>query len=174
MIIQLDRIREEEPFRWDEQVAVPAESLGREILTRLGDIEWEGEVARAAGGFRLTARLHYPQTLNCTRCLKPVEQRVESDLDLLVRVRPASPTVGEVRLQPSDLGVLTVDEPEIDTRPILIEQLQLNVPMNVLCRSDCAGLCPRCGADRNERPDCCEPEVDPRWEALKDLLPDAR
>lgn len=173
MIIQLDRIREE-PYRWEERVAVSAASLDREILSELGEVEWSGEVARTARGFRLTAHLRTVQTLNCTRCLKPVEQPVESDLELMVLVQPSVPAVGEIRLQPSDLGVLLVDEPEIDTRPILLEQLQLAVPMSVLCRPDCAGLCPRCGADRNERPRCCEAEVDPRWEALKDLLPDAR
>lgn len=172
MIIQLDRIREE-PFRWDERVAIPAEALGRDLLVGLSEIDWSGEVARAARGFRLDARLQYRQTLNCTRCLKPVDQPVESDLELLIQVQPSSPVVGEIRLQPSDLGMLIVDEPEIDTRPILLEQLQLNVPMSVLCRPDCAGLCPRCGADRNEDPSCCEPESDRRWEALKDLLPGA-
>jgi uncharacterized protein len=173
VIIQLDRIREE-PYRWEERVAVPAESLGREILSRLGEIDWSGEVARAAGAFRLTAHLRYVQTLNCTRCLKPVEEFIETDLDLLVRVRPSIPAVGEIRLQSSDLTTLSVDEPDIDTHPILIEQLQLNMPMNVLCRPDCAGLCPRCGADRNENPSCCEPETDPRWEALKDLMSGGR
>jgi len=42
--------------------------------------------------------------------------------------------------------------------------------MKSLCRDDCAGLCPRCGADRNDRPDCCDAvDIDPRWQALKDL-----
>lgn len=173
MIIHLDRIREE-PYRWDERVAVPAESLDREILCELGEVGWSGEVARAARGFRLTASLQYTQTLNCTRCLKPVDVPVESDVELMVEVKGSMPVVGEIRLQPSDLGTLALDEPELDTRPILIEQLQLNVPMTVLCRPDCAGLCPHCGADRNENPSCCEPETDPRWEALKNILPGLR
>jgi uncharacterized protein len=44
------------------------------------------------------------------------------------------------------------------------------LPMSVLCRDDCAGLCPRCGADLNEGScDCTDDEMDPRWAALEAL-----
>ena len=49
-----------------------------------------------------------------------------------------------------DLGELYLTEEILETDPILIEQLQLNVPMKPLCRPDCKGLCPDCGADLNE------------------------
>ncbi len=169
MIIHLDRIREQ-PFRWSEQVSVPAASLERPELLALSQISWGGQVEPASPGHRFVARLDYEQTLACTRCLAPVVQAVASDVDVVVVVQPALPTVGEVRLQEGDLGVLSVDDPRLDTQPILLEQLQLGIPMSVLCRPDCKGLCPRCGADRNLTPDCCQGEaVDPRWAALLDL-----
>jgi len=56
----------------------------------------------------------------------------------------------------------------VDLRPLLVEQIQLNVPMKPLCRADCAGICPICGANRNAGPcDCATEEVDPRWKALE-------
>ncbi len=169
MIIHLERIREA-PFRWREQRSIPAAALDRPEVLGLSEISWGGEVAPASPGHRLLARLDYEQTLACTRCLAPVAQRVTADVDLIVVVQAGQPTVGEVRLEEGDLGVLTVDEPTLDTEPILMEQLQLNVPMSALCRPECAGLCPRCGADRNLEPDCCPAEsVDPRWAALHDL-----
>ncbi len=169
MIVHLDRIREQ-PFRWHEQRSIPAESLDRSELLGLSEISWGGQVGPASPGHRFLARIDYEQALTCTRCLAPVAQRVTADVDLIVVVAPSEPTVGEVRLEEGDLGVLVVDEPLLDTDPILIEQLQLNVPMSVLCRPDCAGLCPRCGADRNLEPDCCSAEVaDSRWAALLDL-----
>ncbi len=50
------------------------------------------------------------------------------------------------------------------------EQFLLRAPLFALCRADCAGLCPGCGADRNERDcDCVpEPAVGP-WDALKNV-----
>ncbi len=169
MIIHLDRIREQ-PFRWREQRSIPAASLDRPELMGLSQVSWGGTVAPASPGHRLLARIDYEQTLTCARCLAPVAQRVTADVDLIVVVEPSQPAVGEVRLGEGDLGVLALDEPELDTDPILMEQLELNVPMSLLCRPDCAGLCPRCGADRNREPDCCAPDLaDPRWTALLDL-----
>ncbi len=58
----------------------------------------------------------------------------------------------------------------LETDPLLLEQLQLNVPMKPLCRPDCQGLCPTCGADRNEDACSCEERsADPRWAALAAL-----
>ena len=43
--------------------------------------------------------------------------------------------------------------------------------MTYLCKEDCKGLCPHCGADRNETDCCCEKkQIDPRFAALHALL----
>src|ERR1700683_5209006 len=50
------------------------------------------------------------------------------------------------------------------------EQVLLAVPLKVICREDCKGLCPHCGTNLNlEQCSCSEPIEDPRWTALKDL-----
>ena len=70
------------------------------------------------------------------------------------------------------MGVVVLDEEVLETKPILIEQLQLNIPMKPLCRPDCAGLCPTCGADLNLGPcGCPTGGSDPRWAGLQ-LLKD--
>ena len=57
-----------------------------------------------------------------------------------------------------------------DGQRLLIEQIQLNVPMKPLCRVDCAGLCPRCGVNLNSGPcGCAGEQIDPRWKALEAL-----
>ena len=73
----------------------------------------------------------------------------------------------EVELEKDELGVLTIDGEHIDTEPLIVEQILLELPMKPLCIPECKGLCPRCGADRNLVADCCEePAGDERWEAL--------
>ncbi len=68
--------------------------------------------------------------------------------------------------------MLYVNQPVLDTEPLLYEQLQLNIPMRQLCREDCAGLCPTCGANRNAGECGCEvDDADPRWSALAALRP---
>lgn len=169
MLIHLDRIQEQ-PFEWSETVTVPADAVEAVGLLGLSEIACKGRVEKANHGYRLTARLDYEQTVACTRCLEATRQPETADIDLEIVVRPSEPTHGEVQLESDDLGVLATDEEHLDTEPILREQIQLDVPMRALCSEDCAGLCPHCGANRNETPDCCEGEgVDPRWKALEDL-----
>jgi uncharacterized protein len=56
----------------------------------------------------------------------------------------------------------------IDLSELARETFFLNVPMAHLCREDCKGLCPKCGADRNETDcGCILKEKDPRWKALE-------
>ena len=43
----------------------------------------------------------------------------------------------------------------------------LNMDSKLLCKPDCKGLCCRCGANLNDGPCGCEPELDPRFAALK-------
>jgi len=59
----------------------------------------------------------------------------------------------------------------IDATLALREQIMLNMPLRVLCRPDCKGLCSHCGQDLNTGTcDCEERTVDPRLEILRDLL----
>ena len=178
MQIWLDQVRDE-PFNWDETQRVSKESLDRPELLDLGPVSWRGQVIFADPGFFLRARLSYEQTLSCNRCLKPIVEQAKSDVELMILVEHGPESGGEHALHEQDLGILYLQDELLETDPILIEQLQLNIPMKPLCREDCQGLCPICGADRNAAGDCkCEESTpDPRWAALaalKDRLPSAK
>jgi uncharacterized protein len=169
MKIWLDQVRDE-PFNWDETQNVSPETLDRPELLALGPVHWRGQVVFADPGFFLRARLSYEQTLSCIRCLKPIVEPTRDDIELMVLVDRHPEVESEHALHVQDLGQLYINEEILETDPILIEQLQLNVPMKPLCRADCKGLCPECGADLNEGAcSCAETRVDPRWEALAAL-----
>ena len=79
-------------------------------------------------------------------------------------------THGEI-MTPDDLRVMAVFDGEgIELDDLVREELLLSVPVNVLCREDCRGLCPACGIDRNlSECQCQTDEVDSRWAKLKEL-----
>ena len=169
MEIRLDQIVDE-PFEWSESRSIGAGSLDSDQLIRLSEVSWSGRVTALEAGHLLRARLRYEQELECPRCLATVVKPVDVEFEYLVVPRAEEPMTGEVELDEDDLGVLYVTEPILDTEPLLMEQLQLNIPMRQLCRDDCAGLCPKCGANRNAGECGCEAEVvDPRWSALAAL-----
>ena len=59
---------------------------------------------------------------------------------------------------------------QVDLEPLAREALLLELPLAPLCRADCLGICPTCGADLNDGPCGCVPAArDPRWAALDDL-----
>jgi uncharacterized protein len=173
MRIWLDQVREE-PFNWDEKERVAPVELDRPELLELGPVGWRGQVIFTDPGFFLRAHLSYDQTLNCNRCLQPIHEPVSADLELMIRVERKKAQGGEHELNEQDLGTLYLEDEVLETRPILLEQLQLNIPMKPLCRPDCKGLCAVCGTDRNAGTCTCEERtVDSRWAvlgALKDKL----
>jgi len=97
----------------------------------------------------------------CVRCLDPVEMSVEAELQELfaypdrIEMDPASED--EVSLLSDDL---------LDLEPVLRDQVVLDLPFQPLCRPECRGLCPLCGARLNDEPDHQHTDADPRWAAL--------
>jgi uncharacterized protein len=195
MEIHLDRIGEE-PFEWSERFSIPPEELEETDLVNLGEVACRGRIERtSASNFLLTYDLDYHQTLACGRCLREIEQAVKTEGQLLLvlakgagqgknagrKERPAEKAgpkaltkdeEEEMELGEEDLGVLELSEPTFQSRPVVVEQLHLGIPMKPLCRDDCKGLCGSCGADLNEGPCSCPPAVDPRWSRLT-AVPDA-
>lgn len=70
---------------------------------------------------------------------------------------------------PEDEDAYPIVGDEIDLAPLAHDAILLDLPLAPLCRADCAGLCPTCGADRNEEACDCRAERDPRWAMLDGL-----
>jgi len=170
MQVRLDQVRDK-PFHWDETETVDAAEIGHPDLQALSPVHWRGEIRFADPGYLLDATYSYEQTLSCQRCLEPLAQPVEERMDLLLVPGSHAPASGEHALSEDELGVVEIAEDEdVDLRPLLIEQIQLNVPMKPLCWSGCEGLCRTCGKNLNNGPcGCDQQEIDPRWSALEAL-----
>jgi uncharacterized protein len=107
----------------------------------------------------------------CTRCLKqieqqmrvPFEERFYPTLDVITGAPQLPPTDGEDAF-PID------DHHQIDITETIRQHVLLEIPMVILCKEDCAGLCSQCGKDLNEGACDCQPEVDSRLSILQTLL----
>ena len=118
----------------------------------------------------LHGRLAARAEVDCDRCLQPVEVPVDAQFSLQYITRLEYDSSEAVELEETDLTVSVFDSETIDIDELVREQVLLAVPERTLCREDCKGLCPACGADRNLKPCGCESaETDPRWAALKNL-----
>ena len=140
-VVVLDAAGEEDPHR--VRVACEVEPVGRRIHLR----------AQVTAGVRS----------RCHRCLGEFERAVEASFEVLVQ-RGGPAAGGE-----DDVIVVPESAVEYDLLPRVREALILEEPIQLVCRPDCRGLCPRCGQDLN-RGDCgCAPADDRRWDALRAL-----
>jgi uncharacterized protein len=106
----------------------------------------------------------------CARCLDPVRHSLGSDFDLLFRPLGADAGPTERALGAHDTEIGYYQGEGLSLEDVLREQVLLSLPARTLCRTDCKGLCPRCGRNRNTEACACEDSPsDPRWSALSDL-----
>jgi uncharacterized protein len=108
--------------------------------------------------------------VECDRCLKPVELPVSTDFTLEYISDSDYETSQAAELTEAEMSVSVFDGQAIDVDEIVKEQILLTVPTRMLCREDCRGICPECGADRDTGEcNCVTNDIDPRWAALKNL-----
>ncbi len=101
-------------------------------------------------------------SLACRRCLGDATGRVSEEAHLIYAEAGAEGVEDD-----PDVFLLGDRSTELDLRPALREQWLLNVPGYALCRDDCKGLCPTCGAELNlDACDCAASVADQRQDAL--------
>jgi uncharacterized protein len=121
----------------------------------------EVQLTQATGATVLDLRLHVHLAGPCMRCLGYAE--VELDVRARELHDQAAPIDDDLR---SDYVV----EHRLQMDAWARDQIALGLPDQILCRPDCAGLCPVCGKDLNVEPhEHADLELDPRWSALEEL-----
>jgi DUF177 domain-containing protein len=106
----------------------------------------------------------------CARCIEPVEVPLTAEFDLIFRPIGVDGGAPERSITVSETEIGYYQKDSLLLEDVLREQVLLSLPVRTLCKPDCKGLCPRCGANRNTQPcSCDEGQTDPRWETLTGL-----
>lgn len=120
----------------------------------------------AVGGYVKTA-IEHP----CDRCLEPVVVPINGTIEALY----INSEQREWQEETQDLrNVIYYSGNRIDLSERILEAIIVDIPLRVLCKPDCRGLCPYCGENLNEHPDheckkTTDFNADPRMNKLKDL-----
>ncbi|MBQ9501010.1 MAG: DUF177 domain-containing protein [Lentisphaeria bacterium] len=111
----------------------PAEFLGLasgDVYSAASSVDYDLLVSRVSGGALVSGSCRVTIAGECGRCLAPVEREIAAEnIELFI----ALPQTAE----------------EIDISEDIRSEVLLELPMILLCKEDCRGLCPRCGADLN-------------------------
>ncbi|MBP6015426.1 MAG: DUF177 domain-containing protein [Candidatus Promineofilum sp.] len=117
---------------------------------------------RTTEGIYIQGQLESSMSLECVRCLEEATVPVQITLDELFYYPPHIAPPGEHRVG---------DDGMIDLAPLVRELSLLSLPIKVLCRPDCQGLCQVCGTNLNQGECGCPPlDIDPRFALLESLL----
>jgi len=116
-------------------------------------------------GVLVTGSAVAPLTGECARCLDPVASTMEVTFQELYLYESGEQD------EEADDEERFLDGDQLDLEPAFRDAVVLAMPLSPLCREDCPGLCPECGAHLAEAgPDHGHGEdVDPRWAALRKL-----
>jgi DUF177 domain-containing protein len=108
--------------------------------------------------------------LTCDRCLKEFERPTHVAFE--EQFYPTVDVVSGLPLAPFDAEeIFPIDEHhEVDLAEAIRQNTLAKLPMVMLCREDCQGLCAQCGHDLNLGSCACVPEADSRFSVLEQLL----
>ena len=145
--------------------------LGRRSLflddeVALSDLQGSARLLRTDRGLLVSVRARALIGGTCSRCVSPLQSPIEIDLEeefipIVDPVSGAHITAAEAEDNFVIDAGLTLDLGEALRQYALISS-----PSKPLCRPDCAGICPTCGANLNEGRCTCPPQMNARWQAL--------
>jgi uncharacterized protein len=107
----------------------------------------------------------------CSRCLTSFDEERLVEVDLVFRRADRTRRADESGTMEVDEEAILFEGSEIDPSDALVQEFMLDMPINPICREDCPGLCPNCGALKGSE-QCCgqtQEPTDPRWATLGEL-----
>lgn len=147
--------------RVERTVAAPADMGVAMIGVPEGsDLELDLRLESVVEGILVSGSAGATLVGSCARCLTDLDGHEQFD-------------VQELYYWPgrdAEEDALFVEDETVDLDPAIRDGVVLNLPFSPLCRDDCLGLCPECGADLNADPAHDHgPKIDPRWADLAQL-----
>lgn len=155
------------PVETDADLPATDPALAELETAPIGAVRVRGRLmASGPGSFYWSGRVQTQVQVPCRRCLVSVTLDVDDAVHVLF--------TEDEDIDDPEAVVIPPQAAEIDLVDVVREALILATPEFPLCRDDCRGLCPRCGADLNQGACGCRPAADdPRWAALQALRNDS-
>ena len=125
-------------------------------------VKISGTMSNHSGVIRLSYNAEFPFRKPCDRCAVETTHRFSYAFDHILVDKLHGEDTGEY---------IVLEEYQLDMDELAISDILLELPSKYLCKEDCKGLCPQCGANWIvESCSCSAKRVDPRLEILKSLI----
>lgn len=135
-----------------------------------GPVRGHLQLTNTEYGVVVVGHLSVPLKQACSRCLRVYEDVLEIDVNEDCALKQIDQPESYLGDEDDLCQIPLLNDDELDLTELVRQLIAMNLPTRPLCREDCPGLCPRCGADLNEGPcNCSKEQIDPRWAGLKKL-----
>jgi len=130
-------------------------------------VEIDVKIDKTARQIYLITKVSTSGRFQCDRCLEEFNQPVTGSYAICYVYNEA-----DARISPDEEFVtIAHDAVDIELTESIREAILLSVPLKLLCKDTCSGLCPQCGINKNHEKCTCNQETnDPRWQGLQDLM----
>lgn len=139
----------------DDKVVPDETLLIEEEGTFLEDIRYNIHLSRENEKIRAKGHIHTSISIPCVRCLEPIILKIDSPIDIILLPAQLIESTSE-SLEQDDLEYIFFEGNSIDVTKILMEQINLLIPVKPLCSPSCKGLCPQCGVNLNHEQCQCK------------------
>jgi uncharacterized protein len=132
-----------------------------------GLVEVDARLDKAIHHLYLNANIRASGSFECDRCLEQFELPLTTKYSVVYLYNEAE----QGRYPPEEIQILSPDATSVDLTTDVRDMVLLSIPLKLLCREDCRGLCSVCGTNLNRKQCGCEAEADTSsWGDLKKLL----
>ena len=164
--MEVRRVRFDEAF---ETGQIDFADTGLRQVTRVRAEGTATLLENTGGEIRVQGRFSGTFEADCDRCLATTLYPLDKSFDLFYRP-PVELDVDEIKIDEGEAEIGFYEGLGLELADVIKEQILLALPLKRICREDCKGICPICGANRNEAAcDCHVKPADDRWGALKNL-----
>jgi uncharacterized protein len=155
-VVHVARLRRQLGSRVNQTCVGPMEGLdcSGSAVPEGSDVEADVTLEAVSGGISVTGTVRAPWVGTCRRCLAPAA----GTLNIKVRELYTADGDGE--------DTYPLRDDVVDLAPLVHDAVLLDLPQVPLCRPDCKGLCPHCGASLEDGDCGCTVPTDQRWAAL--------
>ncbi|CCQ91636.1 conserved hypothetical protein [Nitrospina gracilis 3/211] len=172
LIIDIDDIPEDEPLDLSLTESADQFTVDPETGAFKEAVQVTGNLIRSNRDVYLAGQVRTVMAMTCSRCLESFRFDVETPIRATFIPAPDPDSLEvEQELVDSDIELEYYTDQKIDLTQPVYDQIMLSLPMVQLCRDDCRGICPKCGASLNRESCRCEgdEDIDPRLAVLKQL-----
>jgi uncharacterized protein len=169
VIIEIERLTTE-PLRVEHIYGIGALRSKHEDAALEQPVAADFVLTHEEKDLHVTGTLQTAIRYQCSRCLKEFLSPLDASFDLLYLPQADWKKDEEIELKYEDMEVGYYDGISLDVDLMVLEQIELAMPMKFVCHAGCKGLCPSCGADLNEGSCLCKNESkDSRLTVLQDF-----